>query len=108
MKNILFVILLLGISDVGFAQTSPSGQQPPPQTGGQDSTRGQSNKPPSDQKINPNPYDPNSVNNPFGQQGNPYNPDSIKNKYAPYGSPSNPYSPNNPYGGNPAPSPKGR
>src|SRR5688500_18817322 len=47
MKNILFVILLLGISVIGFAQTSPSAQQPPPQTGGQDPTKGQSNKPPS-------------------------------------------------------------
>lgn len=48
-------------------------------------------------KLSNNPYDPDSVSNPYGRYGNPYSPDSINN---PYGA-GNPYksdSPNNPYG----------
>jgi hypothetical protein len=47
--------------------------------------------------LSANPYDPNSVNNPYGRYGNPYSPESINN---PYGA-GNPYwydSPSNPYG----------
>lgn len=47
--------------------------------------------------LNANPYDPNSVNNPYGPYGNPYNPNSIKNPYGPYGSPYSPTSVHNPY-----------
>lgn len=31
--------------------------------------------------INNNPYDPNSINNPYGRYGNPYSPDSLSNPY---------------------------
>ena len=47
--------------------------------------------------LNANPYDPNSVNNPYGRYGSPYAPYSIKNPYGIYGSPYSPLSPNNPY-----------
>lgn len=48
--------------------------------------------------LNSNPYDPNSVSNPYGQYGSPYSPDSINNPYGRYGSPYSPDSANNPYG----------
>jgi hypothetical protein len=48
--------------------------------------------------INNNPYDPNSVANPYGRYGSPYSPDSTKNPYGQYGSPYAPQSPTNPYG----------
>ncbi|NBT44103.1 MAG: hypothetical protein EBT06_04125 [Gammaproteobacteria bacterium] len=48
--------------------------------------------------LNANPYDPNSVSNPYGQYGSPYSPDSINNPYGRYGSPYSPDSANNPYG----------
>ncbi|MBX9771923.1 MAG: hypothetical protein K2X29_11155 [Candidatus Obscuribacterales bacterium] len=38
--------------------------------------------------LNDNPYDPNSVSNPYGQYGSKYSPDSI----------NNPYGAGNPYG----------
>jgi hypothetical protein len=47
--------------------------------------------------LNNNPYDPDSISNPYGRYGSKYSPDSINN---PYGA-GNPYkadSPNNPYG----------
>jgi hypothetical protein len=44
-----------------------------------------------------NTYDPESVNNPYGQYGNSYAPDSVKNPYGRYGSPYSPDSVNNPY-----------
>jgi len=47
--------------------------------------------------LSTNPYDPNSVNNPYGKYGSPYSPLSIKNPYSLYGSPYSPLSPNNPY-----------
>jgi hypothetical protein len=47
--------------------------------------------------LNNNPYDPNSVSNPYGQYGSPYSPDSINNPYGRYGSQYSPDSPNNPY-----------
>ncbi|MHB1605438.1 MAG: hypothetical protein ACYCTV_03465 [Leptospirales bacterium] len=52
--------------------------------------------------LNNNPYDPNSVSNPYGIHGSPYSPDSINNPYSPYGSPYSPQSPNDPYGQGPA------
>ena len=47
--------------------------------------------------LNDNPYDQNSINNPYGQYGNPYDSNSVNNPFGPYG---NPYSPqySNPYG----------
>jgi hypothetical protein len=42
-------------------------------------------------------YDPQSVNNPYGQYGSRYSPTSINNPYSVYGSPYSPYSVNNPY-----------
>jgi len=47
--------------------------------------------------LNNNPYDPNSVANPYGRYGSRYSPDSINNPYG-AGSPYAPDSPNNPYG----------
>ena len=52
--------------------------------------------------LNDNPYDPNSVANPYGQYGSPYSPDSINNPYGKYGSPYSPQSPNDPYGQGPS------
>ena len=52
--------------------------------------------------LNDNPYDPNSVANPYGQYGSPYSPDSINNPYGVYGSPYSPQSPNDPYGQGPS------
>lgn len=47
--------------------------------------------------LNANPYDPNSVANPYGRYGSPYSADSINNPYG-AGSRFQPDSPNNPYG----------
>jgi hypothetical protein len=47
--------------------------------------------------LSANPYDPNSVANPYGQYGSPYSPDSINNPYGQYGSPYSPDSVNNPF-----------
>jgi len=35
--------------------------------------------------YNSNPYDPNSISNPFGRYGSVYSPDSIRNPYGRYG-----------------------
>lgn len=51
--------------------------------------------------LNPNPYDPNSVANPYGQFGNPYSPDSINNPYGRYGNPYSSESATNPYASSP-------
>ena len=48
--------------------------------------------------MNSNPYDPNSVANPYGRYGSPYSPDSINNPYGRYGNPYSPESVHNPYG----------
>jgi hypothetical protein len=48
--------------------------------------------------LNSNPYDPNSVANPYGRYGSPYSPDSVTNPYGSFGSPYATESPNNPYG----------
>src|SRR5690606_650661 len=48
--------------------------------------------------FNSNPYDPNSVSNPYGQYGNPYSSQSINNPYSQYGNPYSSESVNNPYG----------
>jgi len=47
--------------------------------------------------INSNPYDPNSISNPYGQYGNPYSPESINNPYGQYGNPYSPDGVTNPY-----------
>ncbi len=57
--------------------------------------------------LNTNPYDPNSVSNPYGRYGSPYSPDSINNPYGVYGSPYSPNSPNNPYSTGTVPVPGG-
>jgi hypothetical protein len=48
-------------------------------------------------KLSANPYDPDSVSNPYGRYGSRYSPTSINNPYGPYGSRYSPLSPNNPY-----------
>ncbi len=47
--------------------------------------------------LNSNPYDPNSVSNPYGRYGSTYSSDSINNPYGKYGSPYSNSSPTNPY-----------
>jgi hypothetical protein len=44
-----------------------------------------------------NPYNKNSVNNPYGKYGSPYEKDSIRNPQGRYGSPMSRDSVNNPY-----------
>lgn len=48
--------------------------------------------------LNNNPFDPNSVANPYGRYGSPFSPDSINNPYGRYGNPFSPDSATNPYG----------
>jgi hypothetical protein len=48
-------------------------------------------------ELSANPYDPDSVSNPYGRYGSRYSPTSINNPYGKYGSPYSPLSPNNPY-----------
>jgi hypothetical protein len=48
-------------------------------------------------KLSANPYDPDSVSNPYGRYGSRYSPTSINNPYGQYGSRYSPLSPNNPY-----------
>jgi hypothetical protein len=47
--------------------------------------------------LDKNPYNPNSVSNPYGKYGSEYSPDSINNKYGQYGSEYSSKSANNPY-----------
>ena len=51
--------------------------------------------------LSSNPYDPDSVSNPYGQYGSEYSSDSINNPYGQYGSEYSNDSPNNPYATNP-------
>jgi len=51
-------------------------------------------------KFNSNPYDPDSVNNPYGVYGSKYSYQSINNPYGPYGSRFSSESVNNPYATN--------
>jgi hypothetical protein len=46
--------------------------------------------------LNGNPYDPNSISNPYGA-GSPYKADGVMNPYSPSGSPYSNTSANNPY-----------
>ena len=48
-------------------------------------------------KLSSNRYDPESVNNPYGQYGNKYSPESINNQYGQYGSRYSNESIHNPY-----------
>ena len=48
-------------------------------------------------KLSANPYDPDSISNPYGRYGNPYSPDSVNNPYGRFGSSHSPYSTTNPY-----------
>lgn len=50
--------------------------------------------------YNTNRYDPNSVNNEFGQYGSEFSSESINNEYGEYGSPYSNKSVNNPYASN--------
>ena len=51
--------------------------------------------------LSANPYDTNSVSNPYGRYGSEYSADSINNPYGKYGSQYSNDSPNNPYATNP-------
>jgi hypothetical protein len=48
-------------------------------------------------KLNANPYDPESVANPYGKYGSKYSPTSINNPYSAYGSKYSTQSARNPY-----------
>ncbi len=48
-------------------------------------------------EYNDNPYDSNSVTNPYGKHGSQYSSDSINNPYGTYGSPYSSKSTTNPY-----------
>ncbi|MBN9133983.1 MAG: hypothetical protein J0H48_11575 [Nitrosospira multiformis] len=50
--------------------------------------------------LSANPYNPNSVNNPYGRYGSSYSADSINNPYGQYGSRYSNDSANNPYATN--------
>ena len=50
--------------------------------------------------LNSNPYDPNSISNPYGKHGSKYSTDSINNPYGKYGSKYSNQSVNNPYATN--------
>jgi len=52
-------------------------------------------------RLSANPYETDSVSNPYGKYGSPYSSDSINNPYGKYGSPYSSDSINNPYGSNP-------
>jgi hypothetical protein len=47
--------------------------------------------------LSANPYDPNSVANPYGRYGSRFSPDSINNPYGQWGSPYSPNSVTNPF-----------
>jgi hypothetical protein len=81
MKKLICAILLLA-SSLSFAQTP---MLVDPSTGKYLGN------------LNSNPYDQNSVSNPFGRYGSEYSNDSINNPYSEYGSPYSNKSPNNPY-----------
>ena len=87
MKTLLFIVVLVLLTGTASAQSldiwgfNPQTQQNDKYLG----------------NLNQNPYDPNSVNNPYGQYGSKYSPDSIRNPYGTYGSPYSPYSGTNPY-----------
>ena len=51
--------------------------------------------------LSSNPYDQDSVSNPYGKYGSQYSKDSINNPYSEYGSPYSDKSINNPYATNP-------
>jgi hypothetical protein len=51
--------------------------------------------------LSSNPYDANSVSNPYGRYGSEYSADSINNPQGQYGSRYSNDSPNNPYATNP-------
>jgi hypothetical protein len=87
MKTLLTIVVLVLLAGTASAQ-SPDLWGFNPQTQEHDKYLG---------NLNQNPYDPNSVNNPYGQYGSKYSPDSIRNPYGTYGSPYSPYSPTNPY-----------
>lgn len=48
-------------------------------------------------KLSANPYDPDSIANPYGRYGSRYSPDSVNNPYSRYGSRYSNESPRNPY-----------
>lgn len=48
-------------------------------------------------RLSSNPYDPESVSNPYGRYGSKYSPTSINNPYGTYGNPYSAKSVTNPY-----------
>jgi len=52
-------------------------------------------------RLNSNPYDAESVANPYGQYGSPYSSESVNSPYGRYGSSYSDLSPTNPYSSTP-------
>lgn len=52
-------------------------------------------------RLDSNPYDPESVANPYGRYGSSYSQESVNNPYSPYGSECSSYSARNPYASRP-------
>jgi hypothetical protein len=81
MRMVLAVLTVVALAAVGYAQApiivGPNGQY----LG----------------TLNANPYDPNSVANPYGRYGSRFSADSINNPYGRWGSPYSPNSATNPY-----------
>ena len=83
MKTILTALLIVALAaTTAFAQIRFGG--------------GRSPKRESLGALRTNPYDPNSLSNPYGA-GSPYKTDGLMNPYSQYGSKFSPYSWNNPY-----------
>jgi hypothetical protein len=86
-RNLLILAALtLGLATSALAQNSPYIVSPDGQFLG---------------NLNNNPYDRNTVANPYGRYGSPYSRDSINNPYGEYGSPYSRNSARNPYATNP-------
>ena len=81
MRTVVAVLILGSLAGVGHAQApiivGPNGQY----LG----------------TLSANPYDANSVSNPYGRYGWRFSPDSINNPYGQWGSPYSPNSVTNPY-----------
>lgn len=81
MKRVFFGVLVLFVSTLAFSDSPQIYSSDGKYLG----------------NLNNNPYDPNSVSNPYGKYGSPYSSDSINNPYGKYGNPYSSDGVNNPY-----------
>jgi hypothetical protein len=79
----MLLVLLVLVSGAGMVHA-----QPPILVGPQGQYLG---------TLSANPYDPNSVSNPYGRYGSRFSADSINNPYSQWGSPYSPNAVTNPY-----------